>query len=49
MLSAKNTMSSSNHFEAQMYLLDTSEGGRVHPLPVSIFLSFYQLDKSFDD
>lgn len=34
MLCAKDSMSSSNHFEGQMYLLDTSEGGRHRPLPV---------------
>ncbi|XP_015124303.1 uncharacterized protein LOC107046239 [Diachasma alloeum] len=35
MLCQKNSLVSSNHFEAQLYLLDTSEGGRHRPLPAN--------------
>lgn len=30
-----NTMTISNHYEAQMYVMSTQEGGRTKPLPVS--------------
>ncbi|XP_011313300.1 elongation factor Tu, mitochondrial-like [Fopius arisanus] len=35
MLCQRNSLVSSNHFEAQLYLLDSSEGGRHRPLPAN--------------
>ncbi|XP_034938901.1 elongation factor Tu-like [Chelonus insularis] len=34
MLVERNSVVSSNHFEAQLYLVETAEGGRRKPLPV---------------
>ncbi|XP_063978817.1 elongation factor Tu-like [Diachasmimorpha longicaudata] len=34
-LSQKNSLTTSNHFEALLYLLDVSEGGRHRPLPAN--------------
>lgn len=43
MLCQKDSLESSNHFEAQMYLMHTDEGGRRRPLPVIQLNSFIYL------
>ncbi|KAG8041320.1 hypothetical protein G9C98_002308 [Cotesia typhae] len=53
MLCQKDSLLSTNHFEAQMFLIETAEGGRHRPLPASghcspIYSSTWSVQCRFD-
>lgn len=43
----KNSVTPTNHFEAQFYLLSESEGGRRKPIPVHILINVIQCKFNF--